>query len=134
MVNSKHFLIVVCASLALAATAGSPVPPKFSWTTSDPDLDHPRSKLYITIAGRKTRIATVDGVPQMMDKSAYKGLQIPAGAAGAVRSWWAGGGDQFFAVVSGNKVYIKQSVLEEQMDPTPWKTVATFSAATGRKV
>lgn len=134
MVTSKRIVLFTAAmALALPILALAPAPPKFSWTTSDPNGDHPRSKLYIMIAGRKTRVATVDGVPQLLDKEQYKTFQIPATAI-AVSNWYAGGGDRWYAVVSGNKVYVKQSILEEQMAPSPWKTVATFSLTTGRKI
>lgn len=102
----------------------------FSWDLRESvNGDAPKGKLYLNIAGKRVPVATLHTNPSKMDRSEYAQMRVPKTALGAVKSWWAGGGDLFYVIRSGTRIKVMKSWYGEELDkPEPWKTLAVFSS------
>jgi hypothetical protein len=123
-------LLIVGLALSLQATPLQGTKATFSWDIKESATgDAPKGVLYLTIAGKRSRISALHTMPSKMDAADRTRLRVPQAAVEAVRTWWAGGGDLFYVIKSGNKFKVFKSWDGEELDkPEPWKPVAVFSS------
>jgi hypothetical protein len=145
MANSRVRILSLLFTYLVAVNVASPQaarikPPYFTWTNGKSETKAD-GKLSINIGGKKSAVASYMGSFQLYEKSDFKRLAIPPSATCAGWSWYAGGGDQYYIVVNGGKVFVKKSYLQEVTPDDekqgakpfgPWKTHAIFSLSGAR--
>ncbi len=67
---------------------------------------YPKSKIDIMVNGKRYEIAKVPGEASIIDKSEYQNQNIPKTAISSCYSWFAGSGDFFYVIQSGNKAIV----------------------------
>lgn len=82
-------------------------------TQSDP----PTAKIFININGKRTEIASATGVVNEMGISERTANNVPEDAVAACQSFWAGGGEVYFAENTGDAIIIKMFYIDEQVVP-----------------
>ena len=82
-------------------------------TQSDP----PTAKIFINVNGKKTEIASATGVVNEMGISERTANNVPEDAVAACQSFWAGGGEIYYAENTGDAIVIKMFYIDEQVVP-----------------
>lgn len=98
-------------------------------TTRDTTTGEIFSAIDASVRGTVTNIAKVAGRAESIDRSNYSKMGIPATAAFACDSWWAGLGSYFYIIQSGHTLLVYQGWQEKQQTNSgfhwkQWRRVA----------
>lgn len=119
----------ILASLAFALLTSSPAQTQtiasFDVVVSE-DTEHPRGKVYLVVGEKRVLVKTVtggtSGAPD--EKPAW----VPKNAVAFVSTWYAGQGDQFYALRKGKGYRVYHRGIDEETTPGKFRLVKSVKA------
>jgi len=137
MPRSRFALAIALSVLALpvAAQPSRPLvlqraaPLRFEFETRLDQDDTPHSRVFLRANGRRTLVFSSEAGFQNLPRSEWKERGVPPRALAACTSWWAGAGDNLYAVRRGAHLLVFRQEMDEQAGPFPWKRWKTLPLA-----
>ena len=96
-------------------------------------LDQPHSIVSVVMGNRKVKVAEAMSC-EMIDKKDFADYQIPGTALAACGGWWAGSGDYFYIVQTGEGNYdVMHGVADEASEASDYgyKVIMNINLETG---
>lgn len=96
--------------------------------TKNEDDANPTSTIELLADGKTNPVSRISGYADLISVADYKSKEIPENALAACGGWWAGAGDYFYVIESGNKLVVYQGWQDEgQTDEGyHWKKMKEF--------
>lgn len=147
MKNLLLFLLIItvgaaCQSSEKQAENAPPKPkkvlpvdgvPTFQVENYKDSLDQPHSIISVVMGNRKVKVAETMSC-EMIAKKDFGGFQIPGTALAACGGWWAGSGDYFYIVQTGEGIYdVMHGIADEASESSDYgyKVIMNINAKTG---
>lgn len=95
----------------------------------DSSGDIPHGKVYVVTANKRTLVKKVVGGGQALTE---RPDWAPTHALAYMSTWYAGQGDQFYAVRKGSSYRVYHREVSEESDPTRFKMIKSVSVGRAR--
>ncbi|AFM03214.1 hypothetical protein Fleli_0754 [Bernardetia litoralis DSM 6794] len=87
----------------------------FMLSNVEDDINGMQSTIKATINGKETEVTKATNCT-LAEKEEYESMKVPTDATWACKCWWAGAGENFYALKKDNKVEFYGKEIYEQME------------------
>lgn len=77
---------------------------------------NPNTRVYLVAGGRRYFVLSDTSQFSVVEREKYKDHDVPAAAAAACSSWWAGSGLEMYVIRRGNSLILYRRYLDEQTE------------------
>ncbi|WP_375561919.1 hypothetical protein ACE193_05060 [Bernardetia sp. OM2101] len=99
----------------------------FAISNVEDDINGTESTIKVTINGKDTELTRATNC-NIAEKEEYESMKVPTDAVWACKCWWAGAGENFYAIKKDNKVefYGKEIYEEMEEEYDKWELLKTL--------
>ncbi len=133
----KRFFVLLCffslLSLCpqeLRAAPAIHLPDPITWVFDIQDSADltPHGRVFLKVGGRRLLVESRTQFHfQVLDRSNYKDHAVPSSALTACSGWFAGGGEDLYAVRRAGRLRVYRRWMDEQAPEFPFKLIRSFS-------